>query len=199
MTSAISSPFAGTGARLPQVSSETSWSLRLGCVLYYYFPCDCLLVGTFGPCESWPRLWSHLKIGAHGLLNVIIWESASYFKPRWGARLCQTSASSASYARALEYCVTKQCYTWPQLEADVCTAISTARAPAAGFPCTGMLLRHRLNMLLTLLPCWAADLRGKELVMRLMMHPDQEVQKQALLCVQKIMLARDKLEFMNSG
>ncbi|KAK9845572.1 hypothetical protein WJX84_004458 [Apatococcus fuscideae] len=43
-----------------------------------------------------------------------------------------------------------------------------------------------------------SDLRGKELVMRLMMHPDQEVQKQALLCVQKIMLARDKLEFMNA-
>ena len=35
--------------------------------------------------------------------------------------------------------------------------------------------------------------------MRLMMHPDQEVQKQALLCVQKIMLARDKLEFMNAS
>lgn len=36
-----------------------------------------------------------------------------------------------------------------------------------------------------------ADLRGKELVMRLMAHPDPEVQKQALLCVQKIMLTRD--------
>uniref|UniRef100_A0A7S0S4X7 V-type proton ATPase subunit H n=1 Tax=Chlamydomonas leiostraca TaxID=1034604 RepID=A0A7S0S4X7_9CHLO len=33
-----------------------------------------------------------------------------------------------------------------------------------------------------------SDLRGKELVMRLMAHPDPEVQKQALLCVQKIML-----------
>lgn len=44
-----------------------------------------------------------------------------------------------------------------------------------------------------------ADLRGKELVMRLMMHPDQEVQKQALLCVRNIMLARDKLEFMNAS
>jgi V-type H+-transporting ATPase subunit H len=43
-----------------------------------------------------------------------------------------------------------------------------------------------------------ADLRGKELVMRLMMHPDPNVQKQALLCVQKIMLARDKLEFLNA-
>lgn len=44
-----------------------------------------------------------------------------------------------------------------------------------------------------------AEFRGKELVMRLMMHPDPEVQKQALLCVQKIMLARDKLEFLNTN
>lgn len=43
-----------------------------------------------------------------------------------------------------------------------------------------------------------ADLRGKELVMRLMMHPDPNVQKQALLCVQKIMLAKDKLQFLNA-
>ena len=34
--------------------------------------------------------------------------------------------------------------------------------------------------------------------MRLMMHPDPSVQRQALLCVQKIMLARDKLEFMTA-
>lgn len=33
-----------------------------------------------------------------------------------------------------------------------------------------------------------SDLRGKELVMRLMQHPDGEVQKRALLAVQKIML-----------
>ncbi|KAJ9520914.1 hypothetical protein QJQ45_014099, partial [Haematococcus lacustris] len=38
------------------------------------------------------------------------------------------------------------------------------------------------------------DLRGKELVMRLMAHPDPDVQKQALLTVQKIMITRDKLE-----
>lgn len=44
-----------------------------------------------------------------------------------------------------------------------------------------------------------AEFRGKELVMRLMMHPDPEVQKQALRCVQKIMLARDKLEFLNTS
>ena len=44
-----------------------------------------------------------------------------------------------------------------------------------------------------------ADLRGKELAMRLMMHPDAEVQKQALLCVQKILLAKDKVAFLNSA
>jgi V-type H+-transporting ATPase subunit H len=43
------------------------------------------------------------------------------------------------------------------------------------------------------------EFRGKELVMRLMMHPDPEVQKQALLCVQKIMLSKDKLDFMSSS
>ena len=32
--------------------------------------------------------------------------------------------------------------------------------------------------------------------MRLMSHPDPEVQKRALLCVQKIMLPRDKLDFL---
>ncbi|KAI8462608.1 MAG: armadillo-type protein [Monoraphidium minutum] len=41
-----------------------------------------------------------------------------------------------------------------------------------------------------------SDLRGKELVMRLMSHPDPEVQKRALLCVQKIMLPKDKLDFL---
>ena len=35
-----------------------------------------------------------------------------------------------------------------------------------------------------------SDLRGKELVMRLMSHPDPEVQTWALLCVQKIMLPK---------
>eukprot|EP00884_Botryococcus_braunii_P018942 jgi/Botrbrau1/5731/Bobra.0134s0007.1 len=43
------------------------------------------------------------------------------------------------------------------------------------------------------------DLRGKELVMRLMMHPAPEVQKQALLAVQKIMLAPDKLAFLQAA
>ena len=40
------------------------------------------------------------------------------------------------------------------------------------------------------------DLRGKELVMRLLSHNETEVQKQALLCVQKLMLSRDKLDFL---
>ena len=40
------------------------------------------------------------------------------------------------------------------------------------------------------------DLRGKELVMRLMAHPDPEVQKHSLLCVQHLMLGKDKLGFL---
>lgn len=43
-----------------------------------------------------------------------------------------------------------------------------------------------------------ADLRGKELVMRLMMHPDSDVQKEALLCVQKILLTKDKVDYLQS-
>ncbi|GLI70069.1 hypothetical protein VaNZ11_014841 [Volvox africanus] len=42
------------------------------------------------------------------------------------------------------------------------------------------------------------DLRGKELVMRLLSHSDAEVQKQALLCVQKLMLSKDKLDFLKA-
>lgn len=42
------------------------------------------------------------------------------------------------------------------------------------------------------------DLRGKELVMRLMMHPDPEVQKQALMCVQKVLLSKDKVDFLQA-
>ena len=43
------------------------------------------------------------------------------------------------------------------------------------------------------------DLRGKELVMRHMANPDPDVQKQALLCVQKLMLTKEKLEFLGSS
>ena len=44
-----------------------------------------------------------------------------------------------------------------------------------------------------------SDLRGKEIVMELMRHNDPEVQKNALLCVQKIMLSRDKLDFLTAA
>jgi V-type H+-transporting ATPase subunit H len=43
------------------------------------------------------------------------------------------------------------------------------------------------------------DLRGKELVMRHLAHPDPQVQKQALLCIQKIMLTKDKLDFLQGS
>lgn len=45
----------------------------------------------------------------------------------------------------------------------------------------------------------AADLRGKELAMRLMAHPDPDVQKRALIAVQKCMLPRDKLSFLSAA
>lgn len=35
------------------------------------------------------------------------------------------------------------------------------------------------------------ELRGKELVMRLMVHPEADVQRQALACVQRILLSKD--------
>jgi V-type H+-transporting ATPase subunit H len=43
------------------------------------------------------------------------------------------------------------------------------------------------------------ELRGKELVMRLMMHPDPAVQREALGAVQKILLSRDKADFLAGG
>ena len=41
-------------------------------------------------------------------------------------------------------------------------------------------------------------LMGKEIIMKLMAHPDVEVQKQALICVQKLMLSKNKLDFLVS-
>ena len=41
-----------------------------------------------------------------------------------------------------------------------------------------------------------ADCGGKAPVMRLMGHGDAEVQKHALLCVQRLMLGKDKLDFL---
>jgi V-type H+-transporting ATPase subunit H len=60
---------------------------------------------------------------------------------------------------------------------------------------------HDLGMFITHHPQGryiVSDLRGKELVMRLMSHPDTEVNKEALMCVQKIMLTKDKLEFLQN-
>ncbi len=41
-----------------------------------------------------------------------------------------------------------------------------------------------------------AALNGKEAVLRLVGHPDAAVQKQALLTSQKILLSRDKADFL---
>lgn len=42
-------------------------------------------------------------------------------------------------------------------------------------------------------------LKVKSLVMKLMVHPDPAVQKQALMCTQKIMLSKDSLELLSFG
>jgi V-type H+-transporting ATPase subunit H len=41
-----------------------------------------------------------------------------------------------------------------------------------------------------------SELKGKEFAMRLMVHPDAEVQREALVCVQRLLLSRDKVDFM---
>lgn len=43
----------------------------------------------------------------------------------------------------------------------------------------------------------ASELKGKELAMRLMMHPDSQVQREALMTVQVILLSKDKLGFLS--
>jgi V-type H+-transporting ATPase subunit H len=40
------------------------------------------------------------------------------------------------------------------------------------------------------------DLGAKGLVMRLLAHPDGEVQKEALVCLQRLLLSKDKMEFL---
>jgi hypothetical protein len=44
-----------------------------------------------------------------------------------------------------------------------------------------------------------SDLRGKEMLMRLMNSTDMEVQKRALLAVQRIMLPKDKLDWLQAA
>ena len=44
-----------------------------------------------------------------------------------------------------------------------------------------------------------SDLDGKTLVMRLMAHPDSGVQREALLCVQRLLLSKGNLSYMSSG
>jgi len=43
------------------------------------------------------------------------------------------------------------------------------------------------------------QLGGKEAVMRLMAHQDPEVQREALLCVQRLLLPRDKADVLQGG
>lgn len=44
-----------------------------------------------------------------------------------------------------------------------------------------------------------SDLQGKRLVMRLMAHPDSNVQKEALLCIQKLLLSSTHLGYMEQA
>lgn len=44
-----------------------------------------------------------------------------------------------------------------------------------------------------------SDLRGKEMLMRLMTSSELEVQKRALLAVQRIMLPKDKLDWLQAA
>lgn len=39
-------------------------------------------------------------------------------------------------------------------------------------------------------------MKGKERLLHLVQHPDPEVQKEALLATQKILLSRDKVDFL---
>ena len=44
-----------------------------------------------------------------------------------------------------------------------------------------------------------ADLRAKELAMRLLAHADGGVRRHALAAVQRLVLSRDRLEFLNAA
>lgn len=69
-----------------------------------------------------------------------------------------------------------------------------AKTVAVGCSDIGMFIKHHSQGRYIV-----NDLRGKELVMRHMANPDPEVQKQALLCVQKLMLCKDNAEFLVSA
>ncbi|KDD71741.1 V-ATPase subunit H, partial [Helicosporidium sp. ATCC 50920] len=43
------------------------------------------------------------------------------------------------------------------------------------------------------------DLGGKQLVMRLVAHPDADVRREALLCIQNILLSKDKVDVLQRG
>ena len=59
---------------------------------------------------------------------------------------------------------------------------------------------HDLGQFVTHFPHGRGYLRGikvKPLVMKLMVHPDPDVQKQALMCTQKLMLSKDSLDLLS--
>lgn len=63
-------------------------------------------------------------------------------------------------------------------------------------PTTLAMACHDLSQFVTFYPNGkgiVSEMRGKELVMRLMIHPDPEVQAEALKCVQRILLSRDRV------
>jgi V-type H+-transporting ATPase subunit H len=66
-----------------------------------------------------------------------------------------------------------------------------AKTVAVGCSDIGMFIKHHSQGRYIV-----NDLRGKELVMRHMANPDPEVQKQALLCVQKLMLSKDNVDIL---
>ncbi len=80
------------------------------------------------------------------------------------------------------------------LLADASVSSPQAKTVAVGCGDIGMFITHHSQGRYIV-----NDLRGKELVMRHMANPDPEVQKQALLCVQKLMLTKEKLEFLGGS
>ncbi len=48
-----------------------------------------------------------------------------------------------------------------------------------------------------MVPSCCADLKAKERVLQLVQHPDADVQKAALLATQKILLSKDKVDYLS--